>query len=379
MKQANGEGSVYQRADGRWCTAVTIGKTEAGKPQRRVFYGKSRKEVQQKLREAQDRVKRGGRLDQDKLTVAAFLMRWLDEIVIHRSANTQRQYAYKVRQYLVPALGHLYLVKLQSEDVQRMLNQCSKSGMSPASVQSLRSTLRAAFHQAERWHLVVHNAAREVELPKVTPYEARTLTVEQADQLLAAARGHRMEPLFVLAVHLGMRQGELTGLSWSDIDWERSCVHIRRAVQTHGGKLILGDTKTPASKRTLPLTPALLDILRGHYRRQQERALKRGKRLGSGDLIVASRLGTPIDGALVRRAFKRLLTRAGLPDMRFHDLRHSCASFLGEQGIADRTIMHMLGHTTRGMTDRYTHVQDESKQAAVIALDQLLGRPREAS
>lgn len=379
IKRGNGEGSLYLRKDGRWCAAVTIGTTESGTPRRRVFYGKTRKEVQSKLRVARDALDKGLRMDRNRMTVGQFLQQWLDEsVAVRASANTHRRYIQEVKNHFVPLIGHIRLAKLQPEDVQRMLNTRLRDGLAPQSVTGLRSTIRAALHQAERWHLVSHNAAKEVDTPAIPTYDARVLTPEQAGRLLDAARGDRLETLFILAVHLGMRQGELTGLSWADVDWDGAQLHIRKAVQTTGHGVMLGETKTKASKRTLPLTPNLVTALRAHRSRQREEQLQHGRR-NPIDLIFPSINGNPIDGSTVRTGFKVLLDRAGLPDMRFHDLRHSCATFLGAQGVSSRVMMAILGHAGRSMTDRYTHVQDEGKTGAVTAVDRLIDHSREAS
>lgn len=380
MKQPNGHGSVYQRGDSRWCAAITIDLV-GGKPRRRVFYGRTRKEVTRKLRDAQALKQQGVHLDREKTTVAQVVNQWLDDVVARKdSQNTLRSYRSQATIHVIPVLGHIPVIKLEADDVQRMINTCLDNGMSAQSVAHLRSEMRVVLNFAKRRGLVASNVAMDVVIPPIHAYEAQTLTPVGAGRFLDAARGDTFEALYCMAVYLGMRQGEMLGLRWQDIDREAGRLRIRKALLANGGALVLSEPKTKGSKRTLPLPVVMVTMLRAHRARQHAQRLRRGARWTDLDLVFCTGNGRPLTGSRIRTQFKALLERAGLPPMRFHDLRHSCATFLAMAGVPVRVAMEILGHTNMRTTQMvYTHVQDGGKESAIDALDRLLDRPREAS
>ncbi|HET8631551.1 MAG TPA: site-specific integrase, partial [Thermomicrobiales bacterium] len=198
----------------------------------------------------------------------------------------------------------------------------------------------------------------------------------EARRFLDAARGNRLEALYRVALSLGLRQGEILGLQWADVDLDAGTLAVRRQLQRVDGAFRLMELKTAQSRRTLALPAALLAALREHRRRQLEERLLAGERWrgAAWDLVFCTRYGTPLDARNLVIYFKALLTRAGLPDIRFHDLRHSCISLLAAQGVSDRVAMEIAGHSQISLTKNiYTHVYDEAKRQAAEAMDRLLG------
>ncbi len=308
-------------------------------------------------------------------TVEQFLLRWLADVVEpnHRP-KTYRIYEQIVRSHLVPSVGHHQLSMLTPQHVQAMLRAKSNGGLSSRTVQRIRDVLRNALNQAVRWDLVQRNVATLVDPPAVEPTEIRPLTPEQARILLDAARGDRLEGLYRVALSLGLRQGEALGLRWEDVNFDRGIIRIAVALQSVHGKLQLVKPKTKRSTRVLPLPTSVAVALRTRRARQADERLAAGDCWQESGLVFTTKVGTPVDPRNLLRSFARLLEHAGLPHIRFHDLRHSCASFLAAEGVPARVTMEILGHSDIRLTQNiYTHVFDESKREAANAMERLFG------
>lgn len=255
------------------------------------------------------------------------------------------------------------------------MNAKLASGLSARTVQYIHATLRRALGQALKWDLVARNVATLVDPPRVVRPEVQPLTPEAAKALLEAARGDRLSALYTVALALGLRQGELLGLRWADVDLDNGFLHVRRALQRIDGKLQLVEPKTAKSRRTIAMPAFVVAALREHRLRQGLERMFVGE--GWQDafgLVFTTAIGTPLDEGNVRRQFKRLLAKAGLPDMRFHDLRHSCASLLLAQGLSLRAIMEVLGHSQIALTaNTYTHILPQMQREAADAMDRFFG------
>jgi len=366
-KRANSEGSIYQRADGTWCAAISV---EGGK--RHVLYGKTRADVGRKLREAQANKDKGLPAVLPRQSIRVFLAIWLETAVKPTvRPRTYESYKQLTDNHVISALGHHQLTTLSPQHVQEWLNAKRESGLSPRTCQYLRAVLRRALNQAIRWGLVFRNAAALADPPKGKAREMTPLTPTQAKAFLVAIKGDRLEALYVLALATGLRQGEVLGLTWADLDHDAGVLHVRQQVQRIDGKLQLTDLKTDESRRSVALPGFALVALREHRLRQLEERLAAGERWADRDLIFPSSVGTPAEGSNVLRQFHGHLSRTKLPRVRFHDLRHSAATFLLLQGVADRVVMEILGHTSLAMTSRYMHVLDGLKRDAADQMDRL--------
>jgi integrase len=380
-RRGNGEGGIYQREDGRWCASVSLGFVN-GKRKRKVVYGATRKEVADKLKVLQRELDAGVNMVTERQTVKQFLETWLEQsIKPQRKAKTYHSYEQIVRLYLIPYLGHHQLTKLAPEHVQTMLNSLLNEGktggrrLSPRTVQYVRAVLSQALNQALRWGKVARNVALVVDSPRVEKFKIAPLTEKQAQQLLDAVAGHRLEQLYRLTLSLGLRQGEVLGLRWEDVDFAKRTIRISGAIQQLGGKIQRVTPKTDASTRTLPLTPLLFRSLKAHAERQAEEKRELGEEWQDHDLVFPSEVGTPLAPRNLQRHFKGLLKKAGLPEtIRFHDLRHSCATFLIAQGVHPRVVMELLGHSQISVTmNTYAHVLPDTQRDAAAKLDDLLG------
>jgi integrase len=373
-RRGHGEGSIYRRqSDGRWIAAVDLGFVN-GKRKRKTLSATTRKEVAEKLKAVLRDQQRGLVLPTDRQTVAQFLDTWLVDVV-KPSVRTSTFDSYNeiVQRHLKPTLGRWLLSKLTPQHVQQMLNGKLDEGLSPRTVQYMRDVLRNALGQALKWGLVTRNVATLVDPPRVPHYEMRFLSPDEARTFLTAARHDRLEALYAVAVAMGLRQGEALGLRWEDIDFATRTLRVRHALQRVDGQLTLVETKTAQSRRTLIMPQSVGNALLRHRERQGEERCVAGSRWVETGFVFTTTKGTPLDARNVVRWFKALLRASGLPDMRWHDLRHSCASLLLAQNVPVRVVMEVLGHSQISLTMRYSHVIPQLRTEAADSMDRLLG------
>lgn len=370
QKRGNGEGSITQYR-GRW-----IGRLTTTDGRRKAIYGATRSEVAQKLAAALRDRDAGLPTLNEQTTVAEFLARWLEQSVKSRNRPaTVEGYASHVRVHLVPALGNVRLARLTPDDVERFMAKKLAGGLSASTVTRIRATLRRALSLALKQGLVARNVAALADPPRVKPRQFDSLTVEQARAFLEAVRGHRLEALFVVAIATGLRQGELLGLQWDDVDFEGQRLAVRRALQRLGGVATFVEPKTARSRRTIALPPvALAQLLSQQARHAQTAGEYKGEgRWNPFGLVFPSVDGTPLDAPNVTHTFQKVLREAGLPRVRFHDLRHTCASLLLAQGANMRVIMEQLGHSQISLTmNTYSHVMPEAMQDAAERMERIL-------
>jgi integrase len=372
-KRGQGEGSIYKRKDGLWVGAANLGY-RSGKLKRKVYYGKTREEVQIKLVAALSDMQKGIPITTERQTLAKFLQSWLTEVVKPSvRPKTLKTYNYIVNLHIEPELGRKILTKLSPQDVQRFMNEKLKSGLSARTVRHINDTLRCALNMALRWGLVSRNVATLVGPPRIQRKEIRSFTPDEARIFLRTIKGDRLEALFSVALSLGLRQGEALGLRWQDIDFEARTLRVRYAIQRIEGKLQMVEPKTERSRRILPLPETVLSALRTHRSRQLEERLSLGSHWQETGLVFTSTVGTPLEPRNVVRKFHALLKKAELPHFRFHDLRHACASLLLAQGVPARTVMEILGHSQISLTmNTYAHVLPAMKQDAMDLMDSIL-------
>lgn len=368
QKRGNGEGSIGQYR-GRWISRMTL---PDGK--RKAIYGSTRAEVAQKLAAALRDRDAGIPALNEQTTVGSFLLQWLDKSVkVRNRPSTIRSYTGHVHVHLLPALGKKSLARLTPEDVETFMEDKLATGLTAATVNRIRSTLRRALAIAQKQGLVTRNAAGQADPPSVKPKHFETLTIDQARAFLDIIHGHRMEALFVVAITTGLRQGELLGLKWQDVDFAQRRLSILRAVQRVNGTLKMVETKTTRSRRTLALSPSALSQLQAESDRQQGKTNPDGSPWNPMGLVFPGPSGMPQDGGNVTRKFQKVLSDGGLPKIRFHDLRHTCASLLLAQGTNMRVIMEQLGHSQISLTmNTYSHVMMEALDDAASRMESIL-------
>lgn len=311
-----------------------------------------------------------------KYPVAAFLNTWLEQAVRPNLRPwTYKGYEAVVRVHLVPALGRTELVELAPQQVQELLNQKFRDGLSAKTVQSIRGVLRSALNEAMRWDLVGRNVAALARPPRSQPKPISPFSPEEARRLLDAAQHDRLGALYAVALAMGLRQGEALGLTWDHVDFDSGVIRVERQLQRSNGMLQLVDLKTLRSLRMLPMPASIADSLTRHRAAQAKERTLADERWHESGLVFTTTIGTGLDGPNVTKGFQRLLRSAGLERRRFHDLRHSCATLLLVQNVPPRVVMEILGHSQISLTmNTYSHVLPDLTRDAAVQMDAILKR-----
>jgi integrase len=380
-RRGHNEGAIYQReSDRRWVACVHLGY-EGGKRKRKYVYGETRREVAERLKRLHAEQSRGLPIPPERLTVGDLLDEWMRDVIGPKAApRTVETYGRWIRLYIKPAIGHLRLAKLARRDVDALMRGMEEKGLSPWTVRQARSVLRSALNHAMRQDLIGRNVAALAEAPRLEQDERPYLTVDQADRLLDAAKGDRLEALWLLLFAMGLRRGEALGLRWDDVDLAAGELRVRRQLQRVKGALLIRDLKTARSRRTLPLPDTVAVALKAHRKRQLQERMLAGDRWQDRGLVFCWGIGTPLEPGGVTAKFRALTAKAKLPEgFRLHDLRHSCAAALVAQKVDARTIMEILGHSNISTTmDIYAHIMPAGKREAADAMDRLLTRREQA-
>jgi integrase len=361
---------VYQRRDGRWVASVT-----QASGQRIYRYAGTRAQAAAQLTGDLKAVQENTPIPSERQTVGRYLTDWLESNAKPSLRPlTYISYESIVRGHLVPELGHVRLARLTPADVQAMMNRKLAAGLSARRVAYLRAVLRRALNDALRWGLIGRNAAALVRPPKGARYEVEPLDPDEVRRLLEAVRHDRLEALYVLAVTVGLRQGELLGLTWTDLDLGSGSLRVRHALQRFDHEYHLVEPKSARSRRTVALPSVARAALTRHRAGQRDEAAFAGELWQEQGLVFATATGQPLDASGVTAALQRHLARAGLRRQRFHDLRHACASLLLVRGVSPRVVMEILGHSQISLTmNTYSHVLPTLLTDAADQMDRLLG------
>lgn len=367
-KRSQGEGSIYKRKDGLWVAQVTIQGKHLSK------YFKLNSEASKWLHNTRNQIQDGMTLASSQITLEKYLNQWL---ISYRSSvhpNTIVQYEGIIRIHLIPVLGRIKLKDLRTDQIQALINSEIQHGTSPRMVRYIHGVLRRALNIAVRWGLISRNPAPLVTLPKLRRKEMNTLNDSQVRVFLSAAKSMRHETLFWMAVFTGLREGELFGLKWSDLNWEKKHLRVQRQLQRLQGKgMVFTEPKTAAGKRMIVLSTATIAKLREHLTFQVQERMAAGDKWQEFDLLFPSVFGTPLDPSNMYKDFKDILRKAGLPDIRFHDLRHTAATLMLQQGTHPKIVQERLGHSDISLTmNTYSHVLPSMQEEAAEKMDEIL-------
>ena len=372
--RARGEGTIGRATDGRWVGRLSVGYQD-GKQRRKSVYATTRREAHRKLTVLLNRQQTGQVIPAERQTLASYLDRWLEDVVRPSVRPlTHDSYETQVRVHIRPAIGRIPLSRLAPSDVQAFLNRKLEGGLSPRSVQYLRTVLRRALAQAVKWDLAARNVAALTNPLAVPKTAVNPFSPDETRKFLEAVADEPFEACFVVAATAGLRRAEVLGLPWSHVDLERGQLQVRGALQRVGGKLQLVETKSGRS-RVVRLITRAVDALKRHRARQLELRLAAGQEWRNVEgLVFTNRKGTALEPRTVIRAFKRILAEAELRDVRFHDLRHGAATMMLSEGVNPKVVQEMLGHSQIGVTmDCYAHVFPDLQSDAVSRMNALLG------
>lgn len=363
-RNANGEGSIYRRKDGRYEGSAYF-LTTSGTRKRVRVYGKTRAEVHDKLIADKMLARQGIPIPDKTRRLGEYLDYWLREVILaNRRPTTYERYEMAVRLHLKPGLGMHILTRLSVSQVQSFLNQKLTDGFSIRNVQIMREVLRAALSRAIREELIIRNVASLVELPKWEPPEIQPWTADEAKRFLEAARIDPLYPAFLLLVMYGLRRGEVVGLRWSDVDFERSMIHVRQQVQRIDGRLQACPVKTRAGRRDLPLLMTIRNVLTAYKSNDK-----------TEDFVFQTKTGQPVEPHNFSRSFQRICQQHGMRRIRMHDVRHTIATLLKNTGVPARDAQLILGHSTVIITQEiYQHSDMDSRIGALERVERLFLR-----
>jgi integrase len=364
-RRGRGEGGIRYREDkGLWVAEV---RTGAGK--RRTVYGKTKQEVQEKLRRLHNDAAAGIGADAATMTVGQWLTRWLEMVKPTVEPGTYDPYERHVRLHLVPHVGGIKLVKFGKAQVHGLYAALASQGMSVAMQRKVAGTLTAALHQAVRSDLLLSNPAAGIRKPKATKPEMTPLDPDQVAAFLEAAQADRLYAFYLTMLDTGARPGELFALTWPDVNLDAGYLVIDKSLEEIAGVLRVKDVKTARGRRRIDLSAGTVAALAEHRKA----------------MLAEGHIGDPVfcnsEGGYLRRAgvskssFKRILRRAGLPGIRLYDLRHTCATLLLLADVNAKVVSERLGHASITRTlDVYSHVLPTMQRKAADLLGQILGR-----
>jgi integrase len=374
-RNRNGVGNVRKLRENLFQGTIQLGPGD-----RRYVSGHSKEEAEQKLAELRVLYQQGRLLTKSREKVRDYLQNWLrDDVERNVAPRTFENYELNVRR-LDPYIGSVRLDALKPDHIKAAYRGLLDGGLSARSVQQAHRTLRAALRQAVKSEHIYRDPTFGVTPPRARQREEVVLTAEQIRALLASTADHYLHPLWVVLATTGMRVGEALGLQWRDINLDSGMVHIRRQAQCQKGRgMVLSDVKTEASRRTLPLVPGTIVVLRKQRVTAMERHLAVGLPWDEAAQVFATIDGNLINPGTVSKAFHRALEGASLPNMRVHDLRHTVSSFIQSRGRTGREAQEVLGHASEMTTRRiYTHVMPDRRRDIMLPVQEFFPSADEA-
>lgn len=340
-RRGHGEGSIYQRKDGQWVGSISLGH-EGGRRRRKTVYGKSRREVQEKVTKLRYQQHRGLPVADDRRPLADFLDEWLNDVVRPSTRpRTLESYRDRVETHLIPALGHLRLNELSAAHIQRLLADQTGKGLSARTIENTWQVLRRALKVAVEWGLVVRNVAETVKPPRPERSEVTPLDLSEIRKLLKAAEEHRLGAAFTIALTTGLRRGEILGLRWEDLDLEVGRLRVTGTLQRIDGRLQRTSPKSDRSRRSIALPRSATTALRRWKVRQAQERLAAGSEWADTGFVFTTNLGQPIDPRNFLRQWQRLLDDTELPRRPLHDARHSAASLMLSEGVPLKVVQEV--------------------------------------
>ncbi len=376
-KRANGEGSIRKRSDGRWEGRYVAGHaSETGKLIHKNVLGKTQAEVKEKLKRAVEESKGLDIVKAGQYTFGQWMDVWFENYAeLQVRPSSHQTYKGYIKNHIKPNIGDIPLNKLTTLDLQKLYKRLltegridrieSKNqpkGLSAKTVRNINQIISSALNLAKEQKLIYSNPADACALPKVEHREMKTLTAEQLDTFFREAKATGVYEMYYIELATGLRRGELLGLKWDDIDIKNGVIRVQRQVARINGEIVEAPLKTKNSYRNVSIGPDAIEVL------EAQKA-----KVGDSGYVFPSPNGGPISPDSVLNMLHRVLERAGLPKMRFHDLRHSFATLALQNGVDIKTVSGMLGHFSAGFTlDTYAHVTTAAQKEAANTMGNVL-------
>jgi len=387
-RAAQGSGTIRERKDGRWEARYTIGRGTNGKQIQRSVYGSSEKEVLEKLQRIQVDITDNLYVEPSKLTVGQWLDIWVDVYTGKIKETTKKQYKHYIDKHIKRVLGNIPLQKLDPLKIQRFYNELEKSGRILQKGQKKEAPAGLSAKTIRNIHAILHKALKKAVLlkylknnptdkdvcepPDVEKKEMKILQGDEIGVFLNAVESHRYKTLYLIMLFCALRRGEALGISWNDIDFIDKTILINRQVQRKDGQLCLVPIKNNKQRRISPPETIfnLLSELRIEQMKKKELA---GAIWSESGLVFTNGIGKPLDGDVIYKAYKKLLKDSGLPDIRIHDLRHTAATLMLQNGDSVKTVQNTLGHFSAGFTlDTYGHVTEKMNRDSADRMEALI-------
>lgn len=368
MKRANGEGCIVKRKNGTWEARYTAGRDDNGKLIRRSIYGRTQAEVRKKLSAVTNDINTGVYVAPDAMTVREWFDLWIKEYNGNVKESTRSQYEYQGRCHIKPVIGYKKLQSITAPALQKFINERFDNGLSAKSCRNLHGVLHKLFNQAVLCGYIKSNPVSAVQLPRVEKKEMHILSGNDLKAFLTECQGKVYSDLFFVDVFTGMRESEIIGLTWDCVDFEKGIITIekqlKRERKSGGANEYRFDTLKNGKTRVISPAPAVFDCLKRERAKQAENRLKYGSAYNNEyNLVFTNEIGEHLSPVTLYGCFKRRVDAIGLPDVRFHDLRHSYAVISIENNVDYKTISESMGHFSVAFTlDVYGHVSDRMRK-----------------
>lgn len=374
-----GTGMIRKRPDGRWEGRYTLGfDPKTGKPKIKYYYGKTQKEVRQKLSEIAVQVDEGNYLEPSKMKISAWLDLWLKTYIEPvLKPYTVASYKNACDHYIKPTLGNIALGQLHAIQIQQLYNSLqSEHDLSAKTVKNIHGIFHHALEQAVKMEMIKSNPSDLCTLPKVRRKEFHPMEEKDIAAFLKVIKGTRFENVYMVTLFTGMRQGEVLGLTWDCVDFEHNTIYINKQLQKTqkvGGTYTLVSTKSGRS-RLITVADSVMAALKAESFKQHQNMIAASSAWNNPmNLVFTNELGGNLCHFTVYKYFKRLVTDIGIPEERFHDLRHSYAVVSIESGDDIKTVQGNLGHATASFTlDVYGHVSQRMRKQSAERMERFI-------
>jgi integrase len=366
--RGHGEGTIFQRSNGSWRAQLTVNG------ERFSYSAKTKSDCIDWIATMQFQRSRSFDHKGGNTSLKIYMEQWLENHKVSVRLKTYHRYKGLSEKYIIPRLGDIGLSDLHPLNIERFYTDLVMDGIGIRSVRLCHSILHCALKKAVAYGWIPRNPAHGITLPQYKPAEMQVWNDSQVSVFLMTAESSRHKALYHVAITTGMRQAEILGLQWSDVDWDRGTIQVRRQLQRVRGKgWSFLEPKTRNGRRKIILSKGTLIALHFHKERQRFSISIAGERWQKHELIFPNSVGNPMDPSNLRKDFNRLMSDADLPKIRFHDLRHSAASLMLNNGIPVIVVSRILGHAKPSITlDLYGHLYHEMQGEAAKVMDKLI-------